>query len=128
MIGQVITALTGFPWRVGGVKREPLAIRFASGMSAECVDEDTDRNWLFPDGRIVTRTTTRPLVAFPMLRGNVTEGFLRSRGFLSSSPIEYWDFGLGGACLIVGRTGFLIVGLTTGRGLGLETTGSGAGG
>lgn len=127
-MGQVITAFTGLPCRVGGVKREPLAIFLASEMSAGCVLETVETYLLRPDGKMATRTTTRPLLAPRILRGKVTDGLLISCGLRSSSPREYSDLGIGGDGFSVGRDDSGLLGFTTGLGRGLTITGSGDGG
>ena len=81
VIGQVITAFTALPCRVGGVNRDPFAILRASGMSAGCVAEITEINRLRPEGKMAMRTTTRPLLAWRIDLGKLTDGLRSKRGF-----------------------------------------------
>ena len=117
-MGQVMIALTALPWRVGGVNREPLAMRCANGMSSSWVEETTEINSLRPVARMATRTTTRPLLASLMLRGKTTDGLRSKRGCWSSSPSEYSDFVFGkdkltGACCDDSTAGLATLGRAT---------------
>lgn len=106
MMGQFMTALTGFPlWR-GGVKRAPVATRRAEAISSGWVEETTPWMLTAPDAEIVILNTTVPRL-IPLRasdEGNVAVPWRSTRGIPSSSLAVYWDFTAGGSC---GRSGLL---------------------
>lgn len=89
VIGQRMMALTGWPLRLGGVKRAPEATRRAGVTRSGCVEETTRRTLTDPEVESSTSNTTVPLLT-PLrarLDGKVAEPWRNKRGVPSSSLV-----------------------------------------